>query len=299
VHASCLPLQGPICRCVLVPLLSVIVLQLPPSITDTNLVGLDSGLQAHYYVFAIELVVSTANSWLCHLSRRYLFLLDMPVPHLNSRQHNDVDHMMQNSKHNPELFSLYLTRFEEMSELKEKYDSRIRFLILDTLELANNQWQGRTKNEGPRRIDEIHKDAAIEEQKAKARSYTRGGYNDRHGHCGHGHGGPPRPPTMDIRVNPRPMNVSTLPSGSVTGGRPGGMRRNAHSAANERGNAGREQYGGRGGNSGSAFWSQHHPSGSRDETLGPQPHPPRMPPAPDSKASRPAAEVDAPVVVRF
>jgi hypothetical protein len=97
--------------------------------------------------------------------------------------------VVQNAKHNPELFPVYLTRFEEISELKEKYDSRIRFLILDTLELANNQWQ------------------------TQARSNTQGGYNDRHGHSGHGHGSPPQPPLMDVHESPRHLNASLLPPG--------------------------------------------------------------------------------------
>jgi hypothetical protein len=59
VHASCSPLQAPICKCVLVPLLSVIVLQLqlPPSITDMNRLGLGPGVHAHYCAFAIVLTI--------------------------------------------------------------------------------------------------------------------------------------------------------------------------------------------------------------------------------------------------
>jgi hypothetical protein len=162
----------------------------------------------------------------------------------------------QNGKRNQEASSRYLTRFEELSHSKEKYDSRIRFLILDTLELASNQWQGRTKKEGPRRIQDIHKDAAIEEQSAKARNNPKGGDYGRRGQGGRGHGGLPRQPARNIRVNPRPMNASTLPSGSPAGGRPGSMRRNAHPGGNTGSNKGRERHGGHGGHGGSAVCSR-------------------------------------------
>lgn len=186
---------------------------------------------------------------------------------------------------------MYIGRLEGISTNKEKFDSRIRFLILDTLELSRNQWQGRVKPEGPRRIDEIHKDAMREEAAAKLRNNQRGGY-DRHGGGNYGggyqHGGPPRPPQMDIRVNPRAMNPSMLPTTSLTSGRPGGQRRQPHSAGGDRSNDNREQHGGRG--SGAGSWSNRNQSGGDREPAGGSaalpPPPPR--PAPGKEAA-PAA----------
>lgn len=210
---------------------------------------------------------------------------------------------MQNAKNSPELFPVYINRLEGISSDTDKFDSRIRFLILDTLELAQNQWQGRTKSEGPRRIDEIHMDAKREEQIARDRnSNQRGGYGDRNrqGHGGHGHG-PPRPPQMDTRVNPRTLNVSTLNAGhaSITGGRPGGMRRNASHSGNDRQHeAPREQGHGRAGHSGG--WTRQASGSERNNSGGAAslPPPPPARPAPDSKAEEPAAEAPAAVRAR-
>jgi hypothetical protein len=55
------------------------------------------------------------------------------------------------------------------------------------------------------------------------RANTRGGYSNRHGHSGHGHGGPPRPPSMVIHNSPRPLIASFLPPGIRVGSTAGAI----------------------------------------------------------------------------
>lgn len=83
--------------------------------------------------------------------------------------------------------------------MKDKYDSRIRFMLLDVVDLYNSDWQSRKKNDGPKSIQEIHDQAAREQELAKARNSMN--------HRGHGGGfdrGPPpqRPQVCDTQPSP-------------------------------------------------------------------------------------------------
>ncbi|KAI6706404.1 hypothetical protein NL676_009366 [Syzygium grande] len=54
--------------------------------------------------------------------------------------------------------------FERMSVLSNNMNlsSRVRFMLKDSIDLRKNKWQQRRKVEGPKKIDEVHRDAAQE-----------------------------------------------------------------------------------------------------------------------------------------
>ncbi|XP_022770145.1 eukaryotic translation initiation factor 4G-like [Durio zibethinus] len=65
--------------------------------------------------------------------------------------------------------------FERMAKLSNnmKLSSRVRFMLKDVIDLRKNKWQQRRKVEGPKKIEEVHRDAAQERQ-AQASRLTRG-----------------------------------------------------------------------------------------------------------------------------
>ncbi|XP_068653716.1 eukaryotic translation initiation factor 4G-like isoform X2 [Aristolochia californica] len=56
--------------------------------------------------------------------------------------------------------------FEMMSQLStnQMLSSRVRFMLKDAMELRKNKWQLRRKIDGPKKIEEVHRDAAQERQ---------------------------------------------------------------------------------------------------------------------------------------
>ncbi|PQM34209.1 eukaryotic translation initiation factor 4G [Prunus yedoensis var. nudiflora] len=65
--------------------------------------------------------------------------------------------------------------FERMKSLSNnmKLSSRVRFMLKDSIDLRKNKWQQRRKVEGPKKIEELHRDAAQERQ-AQASRLGRG-----------------------------------------------------------------------------------------------------------------------------
>ncbi|KAK6240155.1 hypothetical protein QUC31_005624 [Theobroma cacao] len=65
--------------------------------------------------------------------------------------------------------------FERMAKLSKnmKLSSRVRFMLKDAIDLRKNKWQQRRKVEGPKKIEEVHRDAAQERQ-AQASRLARG-----------------------------------------------------------------------------------------------------------------------------
>ncbi|KAE8038534.1 hypothetical protein FH972_011034 [Carpinus fangiana] len=59
--------------------------------------------------------------------------------------------------------------FDRMKTLSNNMNlsSRIRFMLKDAIDLRKNKWQQRNKVEGPKKIEEVHKDAAQELQAKK------------------------------------------------------------------------------------------------------------------------------------
>ncbi|KAG6483856.1 eukaryotic translation initiation factor 4G-like [Zingiber officinale] len=53
--------------------------------------------------------------------------------------------------------------------MNQKLSSRVRFMLRDAIDLRKNKWQQRRKVEGPKKIDELHRDAAQERQAQSSR----------------------------------------------------------------------------------------------------------------------------------
>ncbi|XP_058008245.1 eukaryotic translation initiation factor 4G isoform X2 [Hevea brasiliensis] len=61
--------------------------------------------------------------------------------------------------------------FDTMAKLSNnmKLSSRVRFMLRDAIDLRKNKWQQRRKVEGPKKIEEVHRDAAQERQHQTSR----------------------------------------------------------------------------------------------------------------------------------
>ncbi|XP_044501768.1 eukaryotic translation initiation factor 4G-like isoform X2 [Mangifera indica] len=67
-----------------------------------------------------------------------------------------------------EYMDAYFDRMVKLSN-NLKLSSRVRFMLKDAIELRNNKWQQRRKVEGPKKIEEVHRDAAQERQAQTSR----------------------------------------------------------------------------------------------------------------------------------
>jgi translation initiation factor 4G len=71
--------------------------------------------------------------------------------------------------------------FDIMAALStnQRYSSRVRFMLKDAIDLRKNKWQQRRKVEGPKKIEEVHRDAAQERQ-AQTTRLARGPVMNNH-----------------------------------------------------------------------------------------------------------------------
>jgi translation initiation factor 4G len=83
------------------------------------------------------------------------------------------------------IFNNYFARFTQLASDKN-LSSRHRFMVADLLELRNNKWRARRKQEGPKKIEDVHRDAANEAAQGPG---GRGGGGDRRGGGGDRGGG--------------------------------------------------------------------------------------------------------------
>ncbi|KAE8672146.1 Eukaryotic translation initiation factor 4G [Hibiscus syriacus] len=69
--------------------------------------------------------------------------------------------------------------FERMTKLSNnmKLSSRVRFMLKDAIDLRKNKWQQRRKVDGPKKIEEVHRDAAQERQAQTSRLARGPGIN--------------------------------------------------------------------------------------------------------------------------
>eukprot|EP00045_Choanoeca_perplexa_P015430 m.193731 g.193731 ORF g.193731 m.193731 type:complete len:1096 (-) comp16986_c0_seq1:562-3849(-) len=81
----------------------------------------------------------------------------------------------------------YIKRMEVLAKSKG-LPSRIKFMILDVLDMRSRGWESRTKDAGPKKLSEIHREAEQQQQEIKRKdalaraqqsSGGRGGRNDR------------------------------------------------------------------------------------------------------------------------
>ncbi|KFK35226.1 hypothetical protein AALP_AA5G256700 [Arabis alpina] len=61
----------------------------------------------------------------------------------------------------------------KMLSNKQELPSRVRFMLINAIDLRKNKWQERMKVEGPKKIEEVHRDAAQERQ-TQANRLSRG-----------------------------------------------------------------------------------------------------------------------------
>ncbi|KAL7604138.1 hypothetical protein Lser_V15G15944 [Lactuca serriola] len=78
------------------------------------------------------------------------------IDHAKAKEHMDV------------YFDMMLKLSNNM-----KLSSRVRFMLKDVIDLRKNRWQQRRKVEGPKKIEEVHRDAAQERQ-AQSNRLARG-----------------------------------------------------------------------------------------------------------------------------
>ncbi|GJZ61540.1 eukaryotic translation initiation factor 4G-like protein isoform X1 [Tanacetum coccineum] len=74
------------------------------------------------------------------------------IDHSKAKEHMDV------------YFSMMFKLSNNMT-----LSSRVRFMLKDSIDLRKNKWQQRRKVEGPKKIDEVHRDAAQERQAQSSR----------------------------------------------------------------------------------------------------------------------------------
>ncbi|CAA7406737.1 unnamed protein product [Spirodela intermedia] len=100
--------------------------------------------------------------------------------------------------------------FEMMAKLStnQKLSSRVRFLLRDAIDLRKNKWQQRRKVEGPKKIEEVHRDAA-QERHAQTSRLSRG--------PGMGSSGRRGPPPVDY--GQRGPNILPSPGSQSVSGR--------------------------------------------------------------------------------
>ncbi len=114
-----------------------------------------------------------------------------------------------------DMMGAYFKRIDVLSKNEEALDSRHRFMLADLIDLRRNNWVLRRATEGPKKIDDIHRDAAMERSRSQMldRQASRGGRDQR---------GPPRP-AFDNRVDAPIRTMNRVGSqDSLKSFRPGG-----------------------------------------------------------------------------
>lgn len=114
--------------------------------------------------------------------------------------------------------------FDIMTQLSNnmKLSSRVRFMLRDAIDLRKNKWQQRRKVEGPKKIEEVHRDAAQERQAQTSRlgRVPSMGSSIRRG------------PSMDFA--PRTPNMLSPPGSQISSFRPGGPQLRGHGSQDVR-----------------------------------------------------------------
>ncbi|ESW06382.1 hypothetical protein PHAVU_010G043700 [Phaseolus vulgaris] len=76
-----------------------------------------------------------------------------------------------------EHMDAYFERMKLLS-INMNLSSRVRFMLKDSIDLRKNKWQQRRKVEGPKKIEEVHRDAAQERQSQAGGRSNRGPANN-------------------------------------------------------------------------------------------------------------------------
>jgi translation initiation factor 4G len=92
----------------------------------------------------------------------------------------------------------YCRRMDAMSRNTESLSSRHRFMLQDVLDMRAKNWRERRKEEGPKKIEEVHRDAQRAAMEQTRRAGGGGGRPDR---------GPERPSTFSRDANRDPRDA--------------------------------------------------------------------------------------------
>ncbi|KAI3424276.1 hypothetical protein D9Q98_009630 [Chlorella vulgaris] len=106
-----------------------------------------------------------------------------------------------------EVMTVYFNRIEQLSRNEEALDSRHRFMLVDLIEQRRNRWRPRKEVEGPKTIEEIHREEAMKRSRSAMLDRQGGGGGSFRGQRG---GPPPARAPFDNRVDApiRAMNRS-------------------------------------------------------------------------------------------
>ncbi|KAF2267936.1 hypothetical protein CC78DRAFT_32717 [Lojkania enalia] len=84
---------------------------------------------------------------------------------------------MEGTETGPKMIAMYFERIEKIMNM-EGLPSRLRFMLMDTVDLRRAGWQSKDDAKGPKTLAEIHQEAAAAQQAAemeRTRSNQRGG----------------------------------------------------------------------------------------------------------------------------
>ncbi|KAH6616510.1 hypothetical protein C7974DRAFT_442258 [Boeremia exigua] len=84
---------------------------------------------------------------------------------------------MESAEAGPKMINMYFERVEKVMNM-EGLNSRLRFMLLDTIDMRKSGWQSKDILKGPKTIAEIHQDAVAAQQAAemeRSRSQRGGG----------------------------------------------------------------------------------------------------------------------------
>ncbi|KAF2828561.1 hypothetical protein CC86DRAFT_194930 [Ophiobolus disseminans] len=153
---------------------------------------------------------------------------------------------MEAAEAGPKMINMYFERIEKVMNM-DGLPSRLRFMLLDTIDMRKNGWKSKDILKGPKTIAEIHQEALVAQQAAemeRTRSNQRGGggggrlpmgRGDARSFSGGGHMMPPpdtgsRVQMDDLRklskgASGRNMNAGAALGPSMLGSRSGSGRR--------------------------------------------------------------------------
>lgn len=149
----------------------------------------------------------------------------------------------------PQMMEVYFVRIQKAIELPE-LPSRLRFMLMDIVDLRKARWVSKDQNKGPKTIQEVHEEAqraALEAEQERLRTQARGGPRAQMGrgdarNFSGGYGQMPPPDSSSSRVGTDDLRrlgsraarsernlsgaASMGPGGMFSSGRTGSGRRN-------------------------------------------------------------------------
>ncbi|KAG6191417.1 hypothetical protein E4U10_004504 [Claviceps purpurea] len=88
-----------------------------------------------------------------------------------------IGHNLDSTEKGRPMMNAYFQRIQTMLDLPE-LQSRMRFMLMDVVDLRRNNWVSKEANKGPKTLDEVRAEAeaaAAKAQESSARNNTRGG----------------------------------------------------------------------------------------------------------------------------